>query len=428
VSEATTDVLVPGASGVRDPATQFPCFDGLRAVAAIAVLLHHASFPSGEMYRGHFNDYFTHLDVGVAIFFLISGFLLYRPFTAALLAGRPGPAVRRFFVRRLLRIYPAYWLALIGVIVFFGLPVPAPGVRSYFEYFTLTQTYDTIIRARGGISQAWTLSVELSFYAFLPLWAALITRIARGREAAARFRVEIVGLAALYATSIGFRAIVFALHPGRIHDLGIYWLPANLDYFALGMGLAVASAWYTQRGSVPRAVDLLARWPVVCWVLAVVCFVVMAKALNLPVGLDRVDGKRAYARQFLYGATAFFVLFPAVFGAQERGAVRRLLRWPPVVYVGLVSYGVYLWHQAWIDKAVKWNNRPVFEASFPAIVTAAFACTLVTASLSWFVVERPLLRRRDRLGPGGLPVLMGLRDRIGRVAPSEAGFGPDAPR
>jgi peptidoglycan/LPS O-acetylase OafA/YrhL len=125
----------------------------------------------------------------------------------------------------------------------------------------------------------------------------------------------------------------------------------------------------------------------------------MAKGLKLPLGLVRVDGKRAFARQFLYGATAFFVLFPAVFGPQDRGFVRRLLRWPPLVYVGLVSYGVYLWHQSWLERAVKWNHQPDFRASFPAIVTAAFALTMMTASVSWFAVERPLLRRRDRYRP-----------------------------
>jgi peptidoglycan/LPS O-acetylase OafA/YrhL len=88
-----------------------------------------------------------------------------------------------------------------------------------------------------------------------------------------------------------------------------------------------------------------------------------------------------------------------VFGPQDRGFVRRALRWPPLVYIGLVSYGVYLWHQSWLERAVKWNHQPDFHASFPAIVTAGFALTMVTASLSWFVLERPLLRRRDRVRP-----------------------------
>src|SRR5204862_20409 len=149
-------------------------------------------------------------DIGVAVFFLISGFLLYRPFVAAALDGRPGPSVRRFFKRRLLRIYPAYWLALVGTIVFFGLKVPVSGVVSYIEYFTLFQIYDNFARASGGISQAWTLSVELSFYAFLPLYAVLMHKLSGDREIERRVRVEVAGLVAMYAVSVAFRALVFA--------------------------------------------------------------------------------------------------------------------------------------------------------------------------------------------------------------------------
>jgi peptidoglycan/LPS O-acetylase OafA/YrhL len=388
--------VVVGAEGVRDPATTFPCFDGLRAVAAISVVLHHVSYPTGKMYKGYFAPFFTHLDIGVAVFFLISGFLLYRPFVAAALGGRPGPSVRRFFRRRLLRIFPAYWLALIGIIIFFGLPVPVRGARSYIEYFTLLQTYDSIKRATGGINQAWTLSVELSFYAFLPLYAALLRRWYARRALDARVRVEIAGLVALYAVSVAFRELVFKLHPGRVHDLGIYWLPANLDYFALGMGLAVASAWLATRERIPPLAELVGRLSILWWLLALACFYIMSKHLHLPLGIERVDGRKAFARQFLYGASAFFLLLPAVFGPQDRGLIRRLLRWQPIVYLGLISYGVYLWHQAWIGQAFEWQKANPFQASFPALLTTGLAWTVVTASASWFLLERPLLRVRDR--------------------------------
>jgi peptidoglycan/LPS O-acetylase OafA/YrhL len=392
VSAANT---VVGAAGVRDPATTFPCFDGLRAIAAITVVLHHASFPTAKMVNGRLAPYFTHLDIGVAVFFLISGFLLYRPFVAAACAGRPGPSVRRFFRRRLLRIFPAYWLALVCVIAFFGLQMPVGGLRSYLEYFTLLQVYDPV-RATGGLAQAWTLSIELSFYAFLPLYAWTMRRSSLGRPPEVRVRIELAGLAVLYAVSIAFRGLVFALHAGTVHAVGIYWLPANLDYFALGMGLAVASVWLASRDTRHPLADAIGELSILWWLIAIACFVTVSKGLHLPVGLVRVDGAKAYARQFLYGATAFFLLLPAVFGPQDRGLVRRFLRWGPIVYLGLISYGIYLWHQAWVGRAVSWQGRPLFRASFPAVLTTALAWTLVTASASWFLLERPLLRSRDR--------------------------------
>jgi peptidoglycan/LPS O-acetylase OafA/YrhL len=398
MSEPVSEAVVVGGAGVRDPANTFPCFDGLRAIAAITVVLHHASFPTGKMINGRLAPFFTHLDIGVAVFFLISGFLLYRPFVAAAFAAKPGPSVRRFFRRRLLRIFPAYWLALVCVIAFFGLHMPVSGARSYFEYFTLLQVYDPV-RAAGGLAQAWTLSIELSFYAFLPLYAWVMGRLSAGRGPEERVRAELAGLVVLYAVSVAFRGLVFALHSGAVHDVGIYWLPANLDYFSLGMGLALVTVWLAARDTTPRIVDLVGSVPIVWWLVSLACFVTVSKGLRLPVGLVRVDGAKAYARQFLYGATAFFLLLPAVFGPQDRGLVRRFLRWEPVVYLGLISYGIYLWHQAWVGKAVSWQGRPLFQASFPAVLTTAFVWTLVTASASWFLLERPLLRVRDRARP-----------------------------
>src|SRR5207253_894621 len=116
------------------------------------------------------------------------------------------------------------------------------------------------------------------------------------RDPDARVRVEVAGLVALYAVSVAFRALVFAVHSGRLHALGIYWLPANLDYFALGMGLAVASAWLARCDSPPRFAEVAGRAPLAWWLLALVSFVVVSKGLGLPVGLNRVDGAKAYAR------------------------------------------------------------------------------------------------------------------------------------
>src|SRR5437016_10699788 len=104
---------------------RFPCFDGLRAIAAIAVVFHHAAFTTAFELRGvrvpgtqHtvlIGHYFARMDAGVQVFFLISGFLLYRPFVAAAFSGRAPRDLRSYFRNRLLRIYPAYWVAFVGI-------------------------------------------------------------------------------------------------------------------------------------------------------------------------------------------------------------------------------------------------------------------------------------------------------------------------
>src|SRR5437763_13055183 len=95
-------------------AGRFPLFDSLRAIAALAVVTTHAAFFSGAL-NSHIpilRQVAARLDVGVTVFFFISAFLLYRPFAWAALREEPAPEVLPYAWRRVLRIVPAYWLAL----------------------------------------------------------------------------------------------------------------------------------------------------------------------------------------------------------------------------------------------------------------------------------------------------------------------------
>ncbi|MEY2447003.1 MAG: hypothetical protein QOH79_479, partial [Acidimicrobiaceae bacterium] len=100
---------------------RFPCFDGLRAIAAGAVVLLHVSLISGFTLRESdtVGPYFARGEAGVYLFFLISGYLLYRPFVAARFDQAPGPGLRSYARRRALRILPAYWVALTVLAVIF---------------------------------------------------------------------------------------------------------------------------------------------------------------------------------------------------------------------------------------------------------------------------------------------------------------------
>src|SRR6185437_9757218 len=100
-----------GRMGTR--AERFPLIDALRAMAAIAVFGTHAAFFAGAEYDGSALGHYTErLEVGVAVFFVISGFLLYRPFLVARLERVARPATGAYAWRRFLRIVPAYWVAL----------------------------------------------------------------------------------------------------------------------------------------------------------------------------------------------------------------------------------------------------------------------------------------------------------------------------
>ena len=407
-TEHPADATQPGQSAHA----HFPCFDGLRAIAAIAVLVHHAGFATGYSGSGRFGQLSAHGDAGVSIFFLISGFLLYRPFVNAHLSGRTPTSADRFWWRRALRIFPGYWIAVITIYLVFGFgkgTLNSPG--DFFAYFGLTQIYDTT-RFFSGVNQAWSLATEVSFYLFIPLYAMAIRRIAR-RWPMKRVRIEVYGLITLVVVCVVWRLAWFIYDPyWQRYGAGSaptktapfaglatqYWLPSHFDLFALGMGLALLSVWVARQHTVPRVIERIGRVPELWWALAAATYVFVSAGVGLPRNLVVLTGTEYFIRQTLYGLTGLFLLIPAVFGDQQRGLVRRFLRWAPIAYIGLVSYGVYLWHQAWLGYAREdWlGYKDLFQGPIVAVMAIAMAYALLTATASYYLVERPVLRFKDR--------------------------------
>ena len=177
---------------------RFPCFDGVRALAAVMVVVYHSVFFNADFStRG--GSFLGTLNAGVWIFFVTSGCLLYLPFAASHLSGAPAVDPRGYAVRRLARVYPAYWL----VLAFFTFVVPRIniyGLHGFLLHTTLTQTYVHINPFVDGLPPAWSLVVEISFYAFLPFYAALIGGLVRTWRP---LTVELTGLAVLFAIGAG---------------------------------------------------------------------------------------------------------------------------------------------------------------------------------------------------------------------------------
>src|SRR4051794_11602732 len=281
---------------------RFPLVDSLRAIAALSVLVTHTAFLSGANAFGWYGAYTARLDVGVTVFFVISGFLLYRPFVAARLDGRPGPRVRDYARRRVLRIFPAYWLALTVLAIWPGLI----GVWSghWWAYYGLVQNYfgPWII---GGIGATWSLCVEMSFYIALPLLAWGMLRLLPRRTREQRVRTELAMLLTLSAVSIAVRAI----------SDGTLWhntLIGNFDWFALGMLVALASAAWAPRDVEPAPARWLRRFPALAWICAGIAFWVVATQLGLKhgVGLPQLTTGQNIGQHVLYGTVAFFLILP----------------------------------------------------------------------------------------------------------------------
>ncbi|HET6811141.1 MAG TPA: acyltransferase [Acidimicrobiales bacterium] len=392
VGALETGALESGALAAAGRPRHFPCFDGLRAIAAVSVVVIHTSFVSGLTTRSGVGIYTARLEIGVAVFFLISGFLLYRPFAAAHLAGLPSPVLGRFWVRRLLRIVPAYWLALTVTTYVMHVNQTRSGWASPVILYGFGQIYfpDEVFK---GISQAWSLCTEMTFYLFLPLLAAAV--VARRKSLGNQLAREMVVLAAMVGISVGFRD--WALHQhGHLAGTMPDWLPANLDLFAFGMFLAVVSSWLAETGRTPR----LLWHPVFPWASWAVAGVLFWWVSNLGIPLDplyRISPGTNLLRQALYAGFAFFLLLPAVFGPQDRGLIRLLLRNRVMVALGIVSYGIYLWHQAWVQMFLNWSHDRLFTIPFWDLFGAVLGLAVAAAAGSYLLVERPILRLKNRL-------------------------------
>jgi peptidoglycan/LPS O-acetylase OafA/YrhL len=378
-------------------ATRFPLFDSLRALAALAIFGTHAYYVLEVNGAGPLRPYAARLDVGVFVFFAISGFLLYRPFVRARLrpdAAR-APAALAYGWRRLLRIGPAYWVALTIVAVWLHESyVVKPGNAPWLYLFG--QTYRPQLSI-GGLTQAWSLSVEAAFYVFLPLYA-LGMRSLRTRTDSGRLRTELAGLAALVAIGFGFTTLAVAngsLVAG-INGFPLHLtLPCYLQVFAVGMCMAVLSVWYEDR-ELPGWLRPLDRFPGLGWGLALLAF----WAVSTQIGLDGRDGQtlttpKYVGRTALYGVVALGLVAPAVFGDQARGVVRRLLANRVLLWIGLVSYSLFLYHLAVVTEVNHWH------VAVPGVV--ALAISLAIAAASYYAIERPALRLKGLVKGGPEP-------------------------
>jgi peptidoglycan/LPS O-acetylase OafA/YrhL len=395
----------------------YPALDSLRAIAALSVFFFHAVgfYARGATEGNVIAPYVARLDVGVTIFFLLSGFLLYRPFVQARRQGRPQPPLIPYAWRRALRIVPAYWVALTLATVVLALPgvFTLTGIPTFYGFL---QIYDADT-AFKGLGQCWTLCVEVSFYAFLPLWAWLVRRLAPGRS----LRTELWLLAGLFLAGVLYKALVLG---GLAPRLSIFQplllaLPGFVDHFALGMGLAVLVVGWEERGALPAAVT---RAPLLWWAGAATVFLGVA-ALS---GLDATPAEQTHAeyavRHAANGVVALGLLVPAVAGG---GAPGRLLGWTPLRRLGTISYGIFLLHLPFLqllsdEGLTRWEPwlHPYLLWSI-----AGLAGTIVLATASWFAVERPALRLKPLAGPWRPPSARPARSWRAGVRPGRAPEG-----
>ena len=371
--------------------------DGYRAVAAIGVLVMHSAGVSGFLAPhepgAHLVNQFGRFFV--AVFFVLSGFVLFRPFAAASIDGHRLPATGPFLTRRALRIFPAYWLALIAWSLTLEDDYRVTGTTA--GKVLLFDPYDPrTLRLFSGLGVSWTLTIELSFYIVLPLWAVLMSRLLRSTtDVVRRLRGHLIGLGAWYAGAVGYR--VWIRSTDTMPELARHWLFAYLDWFALGMLLGVASAWIARGGSLPVAVQHLADRTWACWSVALFCFMslVLLNGQGLGWTADPADRLEVTVRSLLTGSGASFFLLPAILG-RRHGPGIALLGSRPLLWLGTVSYGIYLWHTTVIKWVEDRLDAPSARLQWLLLSAVVLAVTVVISALSYHLVERPFIRLGQR--------------------------------
>ena len=359
-----------------------PQLDGLRAFAVGAVLIHHFFQPPR----------FGGVDfalLGVWLFFVLSGFLI----TGILLRSRDqiqarsypaSLALRQFYLRRVLRIFPLYYLVLFGVAAF-----DLGDVRgTIFWHLTYMSNYLFSTRQQWGQLTAhfWSLSVEEQFYI---LWPTLIL------FAGERFLPKII----ITAITIGpiFRAIAHLLDFNWIARLTVSL--ASLDALGIGAFLAYCLHHVSKKPGLLKALDRWIRWLGAPGLILLFCLQRL-EAYHL---IDHVTENSWFIEPALWALVFVWLIKRA--SSEFTGLGGKILELKPLVYTGKISYGIYVYHPfVYFFLPTLLDRIGLNFFLLPPLLqfSLAVGSTLAIAALSWRFVENPINSLKSRFADSGV--------------------------
>lgn len=344
---------------------------GVRTVAALLVMGTHAAYGTGKTTHGYVGLIYARMDIGVAVFFVLSGFLLFGPWVRAAATGAEPPSVRRYARNRLRRLMPAYLVTVLAAyaIYEFREPGPNPGHTwaGLVRHLTLTQIYSgdyLSLYLHQGLTQMWSLAVEMAFYAVLPPTAYLLLAVLCNR----RWHPGrlLAGLAVVGSVTPLW---LIMMHTTDWLPKGAgLWLPHYLVWFVAGMALAVLQVIGFR-----------------CYAAAVIPVAVVAYlVVATPIAGDAVspspDLGQDLSRSLFYAAIAALVVAPPALG--DRGVYTRLLGSPPMVWLGEISYEIFLVHVIVMEIAMASVLRwPVYTGSLLGLFAVTLALSIPVAWL-----------------------------------------------
>ncbi|GAA0722779.1 acyltransferase [Dokdonella soli] len=386
--------------------TELPTLTGLRGFAAFWVLLYHVWVEAGPRlmtigsgrYSIDMTPAFSGGWAGVDIFFTLSAFLLSLPFVSWQLGLTRRPSLRTFWLRRVLRIFPAYYAQIAVLLILAGCFGAGawPGFTQLLGNLLLWFNFGSVGVAPLN-AVAYTLPIEFCFYLLLPLLACLLRP---------RWWVLLLVVAVL-ETQL-YRHLMFAAigdvdTPHKV--VALEQLPGRIDQFAFGMLAAYAYGRAAIAGRLPdmRTNDALL-------VLGAAGVALMLTLIHFGIGTYWEGSWLLFIWHGAVGAAVGLMLFACAAGSRIANA---LLSNRPLHYLGVISFGVYLWHYPlihWLSAthAFDW----ISGYRLPWILPIVLLLSCLIADVSYRLIERPLLRlgRRRNQHPGvtteGVPVAL----------------------
>jgi peptidoglycan/LPS O-acetylase OafA/YrhL len=337
---------------------KIPSLDGLRAISIALVVVGHLHATRGfpELGLEHIlGDYGL---LGVRVFFVISGFLITTLLMRELEQhGRI--SLRAFYARRSLRIFPAAF-AFIGAMALAD-SLGWIELRAIDVVAALTYTVNFVPDPSWEFGHLWSLSVEEQFYI---LWPFALARLGVRRGAW-------VALAFFVAAPLVRTAMRLAFHGSPMEDMPIF--PAVCDGIAICCLFAIGREWLLRQPLYLR----FTRSP--------------AMLLLVPLIFAIHHLSSGYTLADLFGYPLMLLAIATIVEASTRlrqqNLAGRILNWPPLVWLGMLSYSLYLWQQPFLNH----YSHSVF-AAFPLNLAMAIGLGM----LSYYLLERPLLRLRQR--------------------------------
>jgi peptidoglycan/LPS O-acetylase OafA/YrhL len=361
---------------------QIAVLTGLRGFAALMVLLIHSAGRTD--YPG-----FGIQTYGPVSLFVLSGFLLYRPWSTWAIGGGSRPSVRTFSRRRLYRIFPAYLAVMLAVAVLYPASQPN-GWDGWLRGLTLTGIYASD-GLRPGLEQTWSLGTELSWYVALPVMGLAVGLLARRMTPRGGFWLVVLALGLSVPATAAWRWWVY------VEDLAPrftfpFWLPGFLVCFAAGAFVShLLNGEQAGVVSLRRLRSAVARlWPVLL-VLAVATTITLSPLAG-PDGYVPATFSERQVRFTCATVLATTLLVVAATGPMT-SPINRVLgsRW--LNAVGRWSYGIYLWHLPVIvllADEFRWRSgTDGFLLWFGTIL----AISVPLGAASWAWVERPAIAR-----------------------------------